>query len=106
MKRKDFIDEHTETCTNSIFQISFEIEHCKMLGLTPYTDCPEYDESRPIGERWTEVPYDLANLDQLNWIIHNMQSQIDHLEKMVDLLEDLATAKNELASVDLYEFDD
>ena len=96
MTRNDFIENYTEDYTEALTDGQKQAKRCEYFteGLTEW-----YFDRRFVDLK------DL-NVDQLVEVSMRIQDMADDLAKLADLVSAMATAKNELESVDLYEFDD
>lgn len=96
MTRNDFIANYTEDYTESTAQAQAQAKHCEYIskGLTEWYLNGQYVDIKDM------------TADQLVKVAIDLQDMADDLAKLADLVSAMATAKNELESVDLYEFDD
>ena len=96
MTRNDFIENYTEDYTEALTDARKQAKRCEYINdsLTEW-----YLDGKYVGIK------DM-NADLLVKISIEIQDLVDDLAKLADLVSAMATAKNELESVDLYEFDD
>lgn len=96
MTRNDFIENYTEDYTESLADARKQAKRCEYINdsLTEWYLDGKYVDIKDM------------NADLLVKISIDIQDMADDLAKLADLVSAMATAKNELESVDLYEFDD
>lgn len=96
MTRNDFIENYTEDYTESLADARKQAKRCEYINdsLTEWYLDGKYVDIKDM------------NADQLVTVSIEIQDMVDDLAKLADLVSAMATAKNELESVDLYEFND
>lgn len=96
MTRNDFIENYTEDYTESLADARKQAKRCEYINdsLTEWYLDGKYMDIKDM------------NADLLVKISIEIQDMADDLAKLADLVSAMATAKNELESVDLYEFDE
>jgi hypothetical protein len=101
VKRNDFIANHTEDYENALQDALNQANSCA------------YFTAFNLSENWRlSYPYKTAkhigemNAHELYALLRNLDTMVEDLQKFANYVEEMATAKNELESVDLYEFDD
>lgn len=96
MTRNDFIENYTEDYTESLTDAQKHAKRCEYIceGLTEWYLNGQHVDIKDM------------TADQLFTVSIEIQDMADDLAKFADLVSAMATAKNELESVDLYEFDD
>ena len=95
MKKNDFIENYTEDYTESLTDAQRQVKRCEYI-------------SKGLNEWYLNGKYvDIKDMtaEQLFKVSVDIQDMADDLEKLADIISAMATAKNELESVDLYEFD-
>lgn len=96
MTRNDFIENYTEDYTESLADAQKQAKRCEYVshGLTEWYLDGKYVDIKDM------------TADQLVKVSIDIRDMADDLAKLADLVSAMATAKNELESVDLYEFDE
>lgn len=96
MTRTNFIENYTEDYAESLTDAQKQAKRCEYIckGLTEWYLNGQYVDIKDM------------TADQLAKVSIDLQDMADDLAKLADLVSAMATAKNELESVDLYEFDE
>lgn len=96
MELAKYYEDQREKRTDSINEISFILEHLKMQGVEIDPSYSEFDNSRPVGDRYVRIPYYTANCEQLCCIILDIRERLDDMQKMLKFLLQLEEATREL----------
>lgn len=96
MKRNDFITNHTEEYTDAMTDTREQAKLCEYInpGLMEW-----YIDGEYIGIK------DMT-ASQLFKVSGDIQDMVSDLLKLANLVSAMATAKEKLEEIDLYEFDD
>lgn len=96
MTKNEFIANYTEDYTEALTDTQKQAKRCEYInqGLTEWYIDGEYINIKDM------------TADQLVKVFVEIQAMADDLAELADLVSAMATAKNELESVDLYEFDE
>lgn len=101
MKRNDFIENYTEDYNDALKDAIKMAKQCSLFSLDDLTT--GWRVTAPYNKDQNIVDMDASELE---CVYTHMQDIISDLEKFANHISEMATAKNELESVDLYEFDD
>lgn len=101
MKRNDFIMNATADYLECLQDANKALEKCRIYGIDPITAYTDTSTGHIV-----DIEYPQANASQLEVLCVELADQMERLEVFYNAIYALATAKNELESVDLYEFDD
>ena len=101
MTRNDFIMNATADYLECLQEANKALEKCRIYGINPIT---AYTDTST--EHIMDIEYPQANANQLEVLCVELADQMERLEVFYNAIYALATAKNELESVDLYEFDE
>lgn len=100
MKKIDFINNHTEDYNNALQDALKQAKACAYFTAFDLSQgwriAQPYDRDKHIGE---------MNANELYTLCQKVREMTEDLEKFANYVEEMATAKNELESVMLYEFD-
>lgn len=101
MKRNDFIMNATADYLECLQDANRALEKCRIYGIDPITAYTDTSTGHIV-----DIEYPQANASQLEVLCVELADQMERLEVFYNAIYALATAKNELESVDLYEFDE
>jgi hypothetical protein len=101
MTRKHFIENATDNYLDCLQRANRALERCRIYGINPITTYVDTSTGRTV-----DVEYPQANASQLEVLCVELADQMERLEVFYNAIYALATAQNELESVDLYEFDE
>jgi hypothetical protein len=101
MKRNDFIMNATADYLECLQEANRALEKCRIYGIDPITAYTDTSTGHIV-----DIEYPQANASQLEVLCVELADQMERLEVFYNAIYALATAKNELESVDLYEFDE
>jgi hypothetical protein len=101
MKRNDFIMNATADYLECLQDANKALEKCRIYGIDPITAYTDTSTGHIV-----DIEYPQANASQLEVLCVELADQMERLEVFYNAIYALATAKNELESVDLYEFDE
>ena len=100
MKKSDFITDHTEDYTNALNDAIQQANRCKYFMAFDLSQgwrvAQPYDRDKHIGE---------MDANELYTLCRQLEEMVKDMEKFAGCIEEMATAKNELESIDFYEFD-
>lgn len=96
MTRNDFIENYTEDYTEALTDAQKQAKRCEYIceGLHEWYLDGKYVDIKDM------------TADQLVKVSIEIQAMVEDLDNLAELVSAMATAKNELESVDLYEFYD
>lgn len=101
MKKNDFILNATADYLECLQEANKALEKCRIYGIDPITAYTDTSTGHIV-----DIEYPQANASQLEVLCVELADQMERLEVFYNAIYALATAKNELESVDLYEFDE
>ena len=101
MKKSDFIENWTDARNDALESARCALEKCDLYSITPVTAYVDISTGH-----YVEIEYPQATANQLDCILCDIADQMERLEVFYNAIHNLATAQNELESVDLYEFED
>jgi hypothetical protein len=101
MKKNDFIMNATADYLECLQDANRALEKCRIYGIDPITAYTDTSTGHIV-----DIEYPQANAKQLEVLCVELADQMERLEVFYNAIYALATAKNELESVDLYEFDE
>lgn len=101
MTRNDFMMNATADYLECLQEANKALEKCRIYGIDPITAYTDTSTGHIM-----DIEYPQANASQLEVLCVELADQIKQLEAFYNAISALATAKNELESVDLYEFDE
>ena len=101
MKKNDFIMNATADYLECLQEANKALEKCRIYGIDPITAYTDTSTGHIV-----DIEYPQANASQLKVLCVELADQMERLEVFYNAIYALATAKNELESVDLYEFDE
>lgn len=101
MKKNDFIMNATADYLECLQDANRALEKCRIYGIDPITAYTDTSTGHIV-----DIEYPQANASQLEVLCVELADQMERLEVFYNAIYALATAKNELESVDLYEFDE
>lgn len=101
MTRNDFIMNATADYLECLQDANRALEKCRIYGIDPITAYTDTSTGHIV-----DIEYPQANASQLEVLCVELADQMERLEVFYNAIYALATAKNELESVDLYEFDE
>lgn len=101
MKKNDFIMNATADYLECLQDANRALEKCRIYGIDPITAYTDTSTGHIV-----DIEYPHANAKQLEVLCVELADQMERLEVFYNAIYALATAKNELESVDLYEFDE
>jgi flavin-binding protein dodecin len=101
MKKSDFIENWTDARNDALDSARRALEKCELYGVSPMTVHVDISTGH-----YVEIEYPQATASQLECILCDIADQMERLEAFYNAIYSLATAQNELESVDWYEFED
>jgi hypothetical protein len=101
MTRNDFIMNATADYLECLQDANRALEKCRIYGIDPITAYTDTSTGHIV-----DIEYPQANASQLEVLCTELEDQMQKLEAFYNAIYALTTAKNELESVDLYEFDE
>jgi hypothetical protein len=101
MTRNDFIENATADYQECLQEANKALEKCRLYGINPMTAYTDTSTGHIV-----DIEYPQANASQLEVLCVELADQMERLEVFYNAIYALTTAKNELESVDLYEFDE
>lgn len=101
MTKNDFIMSATADYLECLQDANRALEKCRIYGIDPITAYTDTSTGHIV-----DIEYPQANASQLEVLCVELADQMERLEVFYNAIYALATAKNELESVDLYEFDE
>ncbi len=101
MTKNDFIMNATADYLECLQDANRALEKCRIYGIDPITAYTDTSTGHIV-----DIEYPQANASQLEVLCVELADQMERLEVFYNAIYALATAKNELESVDLYEFDE
>ena len=100
MKKIDFINDRTNDYNNALQDALTQAKACAYFSAFDLSQgwrmAQPYDKDKHIGE---------MDANELYALCRQLEEMVKDMEKFTGYIEEMATAKNELESVDLYEFD-
>ena len=100
MKRTDFIEEHTEDYNNALQDAIKQAKACQYFTIDDLSQgwriAKPYNKDKNIAE---------MDANELATLYTQLESMVRDLQAFANHISEMATAKNELESVDFYEFD-
>lgn len=101
MTKNDFIMNATADYLECLQEANKALEKCRTYGIDPITAYTDTSTGHIV-----DIEYPQANASQLEVLCVELADQMERLEVFYNAIYALTTAKNELESVDLYEFDE
>lgn len=101
MTRNDFIENATADYLECLQEANKALKKCRLYGINPMTAYTDTSTGHIV-----DIEYPQANASQLECLCVELEDQMQKLEAFYNAIYALTTAKNELESVDLYEFDE
>lgn len=101
MTQNDFIMNTTADYLECLQEANEALEKCHIYGINPITAYTDISTGHIV-----DIEYPQANASQLEVLCVALADQMEKLEVFYNAICALATAKNDLESVDLYEFEE
>ena len=101
MTKNDFIMNTTADYLECLQNANEALEKCRIYDINPATTYTDISTGHIV-----DIEYPQANASQLEVLCVELAHQMEQLEAFHNAIYALATAKNDLESVDLYEFDE
>ena len=101
MTKNDFIMNATAEYLECLQNANEALEKCRIYDINPATTYTDISTGHIV-----DIEYPQANASQLEVLCTELEDQMQKLEMFYNAICALATVKNELESVDLYEFDE
>lgn len=101
MIKNDFIMNATAEYLECLQNANEALEKCRIYDINPATTYTDISTGHIV-----DIEYPQANASQLEVLCVELAHQMEQLEAFYNAICALTTAKNDLESVDIYEFDE